>query len=259
MNEVADIYNNLFSFESKKRTTAYPIHKKLDLGVHHADLVDWLFSKVEFNAGDRVLDAGCGSGYTLIKLAKEKGILGVGISISENEIDFSNQQAITQKIEKKISFQKTSFDSPISSKYDHIIAIESLKHCNDLEFTLTNLCQSLSPNGRLIIADDFSKTSGSKLLMEHVKLWNSLSYFSKGHLIKTLTSIRDFNISSYDLTDSVPLRPYLILQTLIFLVKFLGFCSSGGLKRNLKTYLGGLLLEKLYLRKEMNYMVFIIN
>ena len=259
MNEVSELYNNLFSFEVKRQQGAYPIHKHLKLGAEYPDLLDWIMDKIDFQQTDNVLDAGCGTGYSLIKLAIEKGVQGTGISVSENEISYAKKQLKNRNIENQISFEKIDFDLPFSNKYDKILAIESLKHSPHFELTLRNLCNSLTDKATFILADDCYDNLNSKLFNTHAKLWHAKSHLSEERVKKAFYEIGDFEIRSFDLTDMVPIRSPLKIILHVFLVRLSVFLTHGSWKRNLRTYLGGLLLEKLYFKKQVKYMVLIIT
>lgn len=256
MTNVADIYNSLFIFESKKRSQAYPIHKKLSLDNNETDLIDWISSEIEFGENNNVLDAGCGTGYSLIKLAKEKGIKGAGISISSNEVEFAKKQATDLKIEKQVSFQQSSFDSPILNTYDKILAIESLKHSDYLVHTLRNLSEALAINGQLVIADDFVIKPHSKI-DEQRKLWKAPSFMSLSEFARILNQQDNFQVLKYNFTNKVKTRNAVLLRLLITLTKLTKLFSVGHLATLIETYLGGLLLELLYVQGIVSYHVII--
>ena len=83
MTETKDIYNNLIRFESRDRGgIPYPVHKKLIRPYGNQNLLEWLTTVVSFSEEDYVLDAGCGTGFTLFYLYDLYHIRGAGISIS---------------------------------------------------------------------------------------------------------------------------------------------------------------------------------
>jgi len=156
MSEIADIYNALFAFEVFSRKESYPIHKSIDFDDNSGDIVDWIIKKNLCPVGSSILDVGSGTGNTLIKLAKSKQVVGLGISISEKEVAFANEQSEKLNLTKSITFKNQSFDDPIvHEKFDVIIAIESLKHSSDLEITLKNLLKVAHKDTLFIVADDF--------------------------------------------------------------------------------------------------------
>lgn len=258
MVDVGKIYDNLYDYESKKRDSYYQVHKRLRFENSEKDILDFIMDKVDFNSGNMILDAGCGTGYTLLRLAAEKKVRGLGISLSMKEINYANEVKIKMNLSDEIRFEVASFDDVLEIAYDRIIAIESLKHSNNLDHTLQNLTRSLKETGILAIADDFV-VNNSKSLIEHMKLWQAHGFASLGRLMRIVKQLGNFEINTYDLTDKVPQRPAFKLKLLIQMTRIAGFITLGGLKRNLKTYLGGLLLEMLYRKKKLSYNILIIK
>lgn len=256
MNEVADIYNQLFSFESKRKLDTYPIHKRLNLGEGYDDLLDWITSKVTFDSSDRVLDAGCGTGYSLIRLAKEKGVKGTGISLSEKEVAFARSIVANERLESKISFEQTSFDDDLKVPFDKIIAIESLKHSENLVFSIKNLVEHTSDQGTFIIADDFLVKSSARLDKQK-QLWKAPSLVSVDEFEEILNHKDQFQIHAYDFTNKVIVRNVLLLRLLMLLIQMMLWFSKKNLRISLEIYLGGLLLEYLYCRGIASYQIII--
>lgn len=253
MSNVNEIYDALFTFESKNRLGSYPIHKRLVLP-QHDDLIDWLIEEVEFDHDDSVWDAGCGVGFSLLKL----GPLvknGYGCSLSGREIAFANSTSKAQGLNDKLLFEQASFEEPQSRRYSKILMIESLKHTADLETTLDNVLAALLPGGQLIIADDFT-TNENVSVAYHRKLWSVPNFCSFERIEQLIHSKGEFEIQSHDFTNQVPVRNALLLNVSIVILRSilkLGLSQN----QNLRTYLGALLLEQLYVRKQTSYKVII--
>jgi len=258
MVDVGNIYDNLYDYESKNRDSYYQVHKQLRFENPQNDIVDFIMDKVDFDSGNMVLDAGCGTGYTLLRLAAEKKVRGLGISLSKKEVNHANAIKKKMYLSDEIRFKVASFDDALDIKYDRIIAIESLKHSSNLDHTLQNLTRSLKESGILSIADDFVINT-SKSLKEHIKLWQAHSFTSLIEFKRIINRIGNFEINTYDLTDKVPRRPAFKLKLLLQIARIAGFITLGELKNNLKTYIGGLLLEMLYRKKDISYNMLIIK
>lgn len=257
MTEIANIYDRLFRFESRKKVVNYPIHKKLKFGSDDG-LLDWIDTKVEFLKDEHVLDAGCGTGHSLFHLCKNNDISGTGISISNDEIEFANRESARLNFSERIKFRLMDYNDNLPELYDKVLAIESLKHSDNLAKTIHNLLGSLTVNGNMIIADDFL-TADTESAKKHKELWNAYSFTTKERLKNIIQNCGDFNLETYDLTEFVPVRSWASLVFVRTLVDAVAMFAFKSMKRNIKTYKGALLLEGLYKKKQAVYYVFIIK
>jgi cyclopropane fatty-acyl-phospholipid synthase-like methyltransferase len=254
MKDVSEIYDQLFVFESSRHNGYYPIHKKLKLDGEQEDLIDWIMDNVSFKPDDSVLDAGCGTGNTLIRLAKEKKVRGLGISISTNEINYAKELLSKDPKVMEVSFKKQSFDDPIAGSFNKIIAIESLKHSDHLEKSISNLTSSISQNGMMIIADDFEKGK-SQLIEWQKKLWKAKSFTNVTELEQIYSKIGQYKLKKIDLTSKVKSKSIYILIPLISFIYIVRLFSIKKFRAKIEIYLGGLLLEFLYKTEKVSYFV----
>lgn len=252
MSDVSEIYDHLFSYEAKGKLRAYPIHKRLNLNGKYQDLVDLIISETTFNKTDKVLDVGCGTGYSLIKLGEQKKVSGLGISISNKEIEFAQYQIKSTYLEQSLKFRNMDFNASLGEVYDKIIAIESLKHSQNTSKTLDNLMSSLNKKGVLIIADDFIRGDKSAVNEKHKKYWKVPGFGLLDTLIEYF-KVENMEVRQIDLTSSVPLRSSLKLNMMIIFIEFLLRICPLKYKVNLKTFVGGLFLEKLYNQGKVGY------
>ena len=254
MNQVTSIYDALFQFESTGKNQPYPIHKRLKLD-GDADILDWVKDLNLFHKGSKVLDAGCGSGYSLAYFQRHFDIQGLGISISEKEIAFAQSWSNSMN---NLQFAVKSFDHPLGDKFDIILAIESLKHSLDLEGTLKNLVQSLAKGGQMIIIDDFV-TENSEMVSEQKQLWLANSFCDLKSIKNMLEKLEVQGVEIHDFTKDVALRGAFRLDILIAATRLCRLFSPVKYQRNLATFLGGLILEKLYRLGKVQYCALVIS
>ena len=96
---------------------------------------------------DRILDLGCGGGYLTYKLSKlneTEGLTNSNVCLKFAQEKFPSCKFIKDKMEGFIT----------ESKYDIILALESICHTVDLHKTLKKNCyDNLKAKGRLYIKD----------------------------------------------------------------------------------------------------------
>jgi cyclopropane fatty-acyl-phospholipid synthase-like methyltransferase len=213
---------------------------------------------VQFHENDHVLDAGCGTGYSLFYLCEKNNLSGLGISISGNEIESANLESERLNLAGKVEFRLMSYDAKLPGHFNSVLAIESLKHSNDLLETLSNLLGSLAPNGQMIIADDFV-ISDSVRVLRHKELWSAHSFTTIKHVEEIIQECGEFEVEIHDLTKWTAMRSRFFLYLAKMLTDLIASLALRRIKRNLKTYKGALLLEELYKRKQVGYYILIIK
>lgn len=252
MNDVAEIYDNLFQFEGNKKRTYYPVHKSFKPG--RKNLLAIILDQIEIFDGERILDAGCGTGNTLFNIAGQYDIIGKGVSLSNQEVKFANSQVEKHQSRSTLTFERKSYDVSFDEKFDKIFAIESLKHARDLKTSLINLNEALESGGTLIIADDFVKTVFRTPLIEsQINLWSAESFVSIDTLCTILEEVGNYDIRLLDLTESVALKPVVVLKIMNLLLGALTPVAGGSLGAKLRIYHGALILERLYHKRLISY------
>jgi hypothetical protein len=151
-----------------------------------------------------------------------------------------------------------NYDEKLPGLYDKVLAIESLKHSQNLAETLNNLLGSLTDGGTMIIADDFM-TADSVNAKKHMDLWQAHSFTTIECLIDIIGDCGDFDMDAHDMTKLVPTKSSTMLQFANKMVDAAFVFSFNRMKRNLKTYKGALLLEGLYKKKQAKYLILIIK
>ena len=258
MNNVAEIYDNLFQFEGNKKHTHYPVHKRFKPG--SKNLLDIISDEIEIFDGERILDAGCGTGNTLFNIAEQYDIIGKGVSLSNQEVKFANSQVEKHQSGSTISFERKSYDALFDEKFNKIFAIESLKHSQDLKTSLINLNEALEPGGTMVIADDFIKIPFQTPLIERqINLWSAQSFVRIETLLTILEQVGNYDISLLDLTDHVALKPVVILKIMNLLPAALAPVAGGSLGAKLRIYHGALILERLYHKNLISYHLVIVK
>lgn len=102
--------------------------------------------------GKRVLDFGCGTGWSSINLAK-KGALVFGVDISHNSLKIGNDLIIKKSLQDEVFFVQSSVETlPFKKDFDIIIGISILHHL-DLNDAINSLNSSLKSKGKALFME----------------------------------------------------------------------------------------------------------
>lgn len=258
--KVKELYNQLGRFESRiSGKNSYPIHKKLIFNNEQFnDLNDWLINNIDIKKSSTVLDAGCGTGKTLFMLRDKFSIEGLGISLSKVEIDLAKAHK-RQNNYDKINFKVASFDDDLPLNFDLIIAIESIKHSIDYRKSIQNLADHLNPGGELWLIEDIRKSEIKKLLKtEQFMSWWHVPFLFDQSEIEAACNNENLKVKAlFNLTSNMSQKSLLKAQSRYRLWRFLlRLIPFKNVRNNVKTFLGGFILDQWYLKKQMAYLVF---
>jgi tocopherol O-methyltransferase len=109
---------------------------------------------LNLQGGERVLDAGCGHGGTLVHLARHMGCTGVGLTISPKQVRLAREQAGHARLHDRLVFVEGDVvDFPFSRGEFHVVwVMESSEHFADKAKFVRDAYSSLIPGGQLLLA-----------------------------------------------------------------------------------------------------------
>ena len=95
-----------------------------DAGVFSKKMIDYgsrvLLSALDFEAGSRVLDVGCGYGTLGLTLATAYGVAATMVDINQRALDLAQQNAERNQVSAHI-FQSNVYEN-VSGIFDHVIS-----------------------------------------------------------------------------------------------------------------------------------------
>lgn len=114
-----------------------------------------LLTRLLTQPGDRVLDVGCGIGTPAMRLARERDVSVVGITISAYQVQRATDAAQAAGLADRVSFTEADVRSmPFADEsFDAVWALESLHHVPDRRVALGELHRVLRPGKYLAIGD----------------------------------------------------------------------------------------------------------
>ena len=113
--------------------------------IYWKKLLDYL----EIRPNSRLLDAGCGQGIFLKRIAKEYKIIGDGADVSVKSIGYANLRWRSERLKYIVSdIYRLNFKN---NSFDFIISMDLFEHLTDKKKALSELARVLRPGGKILI------------------------------------------------------------------------------------------------------------
>lgn len=103
--------------------------------------------------GARVLDVGCGPGWTSVFLAR-MGYLVTGFDLAPDMITLAERRAAREGVDAQCTFRvadSEQFDFP--PEFDAVLVYDTLHHVQREQAVLENCFRALEPGGKLVLAE----------------------------------------------------------------------------------------------------------
>lgn len=136
-----------------------------------------LAEKAEVKQSDYVLDAGCGIGGSAIYIAKRYNCRVKGITLSEKQVKWANENAEKHNLSSLLSFGNKDYcDTGYNNdSFSLIWALESIGTSASKSAFIKESYRMLKPGGRLVIADYFKtgnlSTDNNKIMKRWLNNW----------------------------------------------------------------------------------------
>lgn len=136
--------------------------------------------KLRLQANERLLDIGCGWGSLLIYAAKKFGVHGVGITLSQEQLDYGREQIEKEGVQKYVHLERLDYrDLPqMQQTFHKIVSVGMFEHVGkaNMGLFLENARRVLKANGLLLL-----HTIG-KTIDEPTNSWIKKFIFPGGYL-----------------------------------------------------------------------------
>jgi len=249
--------------------TELELHKKLRApsggtpgpGAGASGVNEWLKETVDLPDNPSVIDIGCGFGATVLAWATKTPGRFVGLSASPFQIRKARQQAAELGLEGRCRFREQDYDDPIPGRYDLAISIESLFHSPDLRRTLANIAASTKPGGAIALVEDMADgtvEADDPDLRVLTRVWHLVRLHTVESYRRALAASGFELVDVIDLTDQVDTGASSELDARERQLNLLARVTPfSGWRRVLGAFVGGIALERLYLRGRMRYLTMV--
>ncbi len=125
--DISEKFYDLFLDEKRQYSCAYFKNEDDTLEVAQNNKIDHIIKKLNLKPNQRVLDIGCGWGTLALDIAKKTQCEVVGITLSENQLEYAQQKAKEMNLENQVEFRLTDYRQ-LNEKFDRIVSVGMFEH-----------------------------------------------------------------------------------------------------------------------------------
>ena len=125
-----------------------------DLATATSALTTRMIEAAQFEAGQRVLDVGCGTGTPACRLAREHDVEVLGITTSEVGVTAATERARAAGLDAASFEVRDGTDNGLPpDSFDRVWVMESSHLMSDRQALVSDCARVLRPGGRLVLCD----------------------------------------------------------------------------------------------------------
>ena len=167
-----DVSNDFYSLFLDRRmvyTCAYYRHPDDDLDQAQEDKLDLVCRKLRLEAGERLLDIGCGWGSLVLWAAERYGVDARGVTLSKNQAEWAQEAIRRAGLEKRARVDHLDYrDLPDDLRFEKIAAVGVIEHVG-----IRNYADYFARVWNLLVPGGLFLNHG----ITHEKAWRRTSQF----------------------------------------------------------------------------------
>jgi len=125
--DISDDLYELFLDTKRQYSCAYFKNENDTLETAQNNKIDHIIKKLNLKPNQKILDIGSGWGSLAIEIAKKSQCEVVGITLSENQLEYSKKKAKEMNLENQVQFKLIDYRQ-INEKFDRIVSVGMFEH-----------------------------------------------------------------------------------------------------------------------------------
>jgi cyclopropane-fatty-acyl-phospholipid synthase len=125
--DISESLYELFLDPKRQYSCAYFKDENDSLEEAQNNKIDHIIKKLNLKPNQRILDIGSGWGSLAIEIAKKTQCEVVGITLSENQLEYSNKKAKDMNLENQVEFRLIDYRQ-MEEKFDRIVSVGMFEH-----------------------------------------------------------------------------------------------------------------------------------
>ena len=125
--DISEKLYDLFLDKNRQYSCAYFKNENESLETAQNNKMMHIIKKLNLKPNQKVLDIGSGWGTLAIKIAQETECEVVGITLSENQLNYSNKKAKELNLENQVRFKLMDYRE-LNEKFDRVVSVGMFEH-----------------------------------------------------------------------------------------------------------------------------------
>ena len=125
--DISEKLYDLFLDEKRQYSCAYFKNDGDSLETAQKNKINHIIKKLNLKPNQKVLDIGSGWGNLAIEIAQSSKCEVTGITLSENQLEYSNKKAKELNLENQVRFKLMDYRE-LNEKFDRIVSVGMLEH-----------------------------------------------------------------------------------------------------------------------------------
>ena len=122
-----DLYDLFLDKKHRQYSCAYFTKDDESLEQAQQNKINHIIKKLNLKPGQKVLDIGCGWGGMAFEIARQSQCEVLGISLSENQIDYCKKKAKELNLDNQVSFELCDYRN-VKGKFQRIVSVGAFEH-----------------------------------------------------------------------------------------------------------------------------------
>ena len=125
--DISEKLYDLFLDENRQYSCAYFKNDNDTLEQAQSNKIDHIIKKLNIQPNQKVLDIGSGWGTLALAIAKKTNASVTGITLSENQFEYSNNKAKEMNLSNQVDFKLIDYRQ-LNEKFDRVVSVGMFEH-----------------------------------------------------------------------------------------------------------------------------------
>lgn len=208
--DVSNAFYKLWLDDNLLYSCAYFADDGYDIHQAQEHKMDYICKKLRLQPGDTLLDIGCGWGGQIIHAAKRYGVDALGITLSENQVQYARKRIQEEGVEGKCRVELTDYrEIPSGTTFDKIVSVGMIEHVGEEKYpAYFDQAFRLLDKGGLFLNHGIAATFDDPNRGQNDNTFSDKYVFPDGELTLISTTLKYAEAAGFEVRDVESLREH---------------------------------------------------